>query len=371
MADSSPPGATEHGPVQKRIASRSKISGQWANAAPEVLQSTQPPPLDPPEPRLAANNVAYSGAQFLEGYGDAPAGQVLQSTAPLLPSPPPPPPATPLPSVTPPPPPSQVLQSTVSLPALLSPSDLQRYRTAHPKRLAGLQDEARAILNCHANAPPNDPADVSEAWHGWRSYVASHEQGLAIIGAGIAKVTAEFVPNTKDANRGNKPRTDLFLHRVDGSAVRIHPGSTRKRDAKPVEVPRVLQSTALTVTSAALQAIPQGDRMSHIDALQTLWRLVPMGPPCSWRLAPGASLVDLTDESLFPWTLFVANVAEAMRVLAEETIGEVCLVHPSRAGQLVTLRITTGGSPPHVHNLHLRPVFRKGVLVRAKSLLQE
>ena len=362
MAGSSPPGATEHGPDQKRIASGSKISGQWANAAPEVLQSTQLPPLDPPEPRLAANNVAYSAAQFLEGYGDAPAGQVLQSTAPLLPSPPPPPTATPLPPVTPPPPPSQVLQSTVSLPALLSPADLQRYRTADPKRLAELQDEARAILNCHANAPPNDPADVSEAWHGWRSYVASHEQGLAIIGAGIARVTAEFVPNTKDANRGNKPRTDLFLHRVDGSAVRIHPGSTRKRDAKPVEVPPVLQSTALTVTSAALQAIPQVDRMSHIDALQMLWRLAPMGP---------SLLVDLTNESLFPWTLFVANVAEAMRVLAEETIGEVCLVHPSRAGQLVTLRITTGGSPPHVHNLHLWPVFRKGVLVRAKSRLQE
>ena len=53
-----------------------------------------------------------------------------------------------------------------------------------------------------------------------------------------------------------------------------------------------------------------------------------------------------------------------------ENVEEVCLVHPSTDGDLVTLRITAGTSPPHVHHLQLHPRFNKdGVLVKVKALM--
>ena len=124
----------------------------------------------------------------------------------------------------------------------------------------------------------------------------------------------------------------------------------------------MLQSTSLPVNASSLGAIPQIDRMSHLDALWRLWPLVPVRAPV---------LVDLTDESLFPWRLFLANVASALAAIGKENVEEVCLVHPSADGDVVTLRITAGSSPPHVHLLQLQPLFNKyHVLVKAKALLE-
>ena len=123
----------------------------------------------------------------------------------------------------------------------------------------------------------------------------------------------------------------------------------------------VLQSTSLPVNASSLGAIPQVDRMSHLEALGRLWPLVRIDAHL---------LVDLTYENLFPWRLFLANVASALEAIGNENVEEVCLVHPSTDGDLVTLRITAGTSPPHVHHLQLHPRFNKdGVLVKMKALM--
>ena len=101
--------------------------------------------------------------------------------------------------------------------------------------------------------------------------------------------------------------------------------------------------------------------MSHLEALGRLWPLVRIDAHL---------LVDLTNENVFPWRLFLANVASALEAIGNENVEEVCLVHPSTDGDLVTLRITAGTSPPHVHHLQLHPRFNKdGVLVKVKALM--
>ena len=328
------------------------------------------PAPEPAEQTASGKERRWQAGQRIAKDQQAATAAAVISTAelaPPVPSAPTPPTAVPLSNVTPPPPQptdnqpaNQVLQSTVSLPMLFSQAELQDLRR-QITRLKALHDEARALLNSHADAPPTSPVDVSVAWRNWRPYVASHAEGPAIVGAGIAKVTVESVANTKDSNRQNKNRTDFFFHRVDGSAARVHPGSTRKADAKVAEVPLVLQSTSLPVNASSLGAIPQVDRMSHLEALGRLWPLVRIDAHL---------LVDLTDENLFPWRLFLANVASALEAIGNENVEEVCLVHPSTDGDLVTLRITAGTSPPHVHHLQLHPRFNKdGVLVKVKALM--
>ena len=346
--------------------------GCWPPSTAEAkqLDISEPAP-EPAEKTASGKESRWQAGQRIAKHQQAATAAavlpVLAGLAPPVPSAPTPPTAVPLSNVTPPPPQptdnqpaNQVLQSTVSLPMLFSQAELQDLEP-QITRLKALHEEARALLNSHADAPPTSPVDVSVAWRNWRSYVASHAEGPAIVGAGIAKVTVESVANTKDSNRQNKNRTDFFFHRVDGSAARVHPGSTRKTDAKVAEVSLVLQSTSLPVNASSLGAIPQVDRMSHLQALRRLWPLVPIDAPL---------LVDLTDESLFPWRLLLANVASALEAIGNENVEEVCLVHPSTDGDLVTLRITAGSSPPHVHHLQLHPRFNKdGVLVKAKALL--
>ena len=346
--------------------------GCWPPSTAEAKQiDISEPAPEPAEQTASGKESRWQAEQRIAKHQQAATAAVvlpvLAGLAPPVPSAPPLPTAVPLSNVTPPPPQptdnqpaNPLLQSTVSLPMLFSQAELQDLGP-QITRLKALHGEARALLNSHADAPPTSPVDVSVAWQNWRSYVASHAEGPAIVGAGIAKVTVESVANTKDSNRQNKNRTDFFFHRVDGSAARVHPGSTRKTDAKVVEVPLVLQSRSLPVNASSLGAIPQIDRMSHLDALWRLWPLVPIHAPV---------LVDLTDGSLFPWRLFLANVASALAAIGNENVEAVSLVHPSKDGDVVTLRITAGSSPPHVHHLQLHPLFNKnGVLVKVKALL--
>ena len=74
---------------------------------------------------------------------------------------------------------------------------------------------------------------------GWRNYLACHPYAREIIGEGVAGFDARFL-NALEPNRdklnlpGNfgQHRFDFVVHRVDGTAVRLHP--SEKQDGKPV-----------------------------------------------------------------------------------------------------------------------------------------
>ena len=74
---------------------------------------------------------------------------------------------------------------------------------------------------------------------GWRDYLACHAEARRIIGPGVVGFEGRFLdflePNRGQLNlpgRYGKQRFDFVVHRMDGTACRLHPSETR--DAKPV-----------------------------------------------------------------------------------------------------------------------------------------
>ena len=105
------------------------------------------------------------------------------------------------------------------------------------------------------------------------------------------------------------------MHRLDGTAVRLHPGAQRSSDAAIVFVPaKVLQNTLEDV-----KLIPQTDRVSKQDAFN---RLVSLSDRVEQPLADN----DLTDGSRFPWPRFVASLGRlAPMLMGQGSISKVRL----------------------------------------------
>ena len=135
------------------------------------------------------------------------------------------------------------------------------------------------------------------------------------MGPGVVKVTAQRLPDTPAPNRFGENRLDFFVHRLDGTAVRLHPGAQRSSDAAIVFVPaKVLQNTLEDV-----KLIPQTDRVSKQDAFN---RLVTFSDRVEQPLADN----DLTDGVRFPWPRCVASLGRlAHRVMGEGSIRKVRL----------------------------------------------
>ena len=71
-----------------------------------------------------------------------------------------------------------------------------------------------------------------EHWFPWRRYIACHEHAYDIIGTGVTLAIAQYIPNTRDPNRGYQKRLDFVIYRTDGTSCRLHPGGKQCNDAK-------------------------------------------------------------------------------------------------------------------------------------------
>ena len=195
----------------------------------------------------------------------------------------------------------EVRQSTV----LLTVEDLQALRTSPH----GNHKEARELLQKCAKDTEAETIDLTLVWEHWRAYIAKHKQSEEIVGPGVVSLKAERIPNSFDPNRFGAKRVDFFVHRIDGTAVRLHPGTTRANDAKIVVVP----AKVVLNTLDELALIPQIDRVSCHDAFNRLVK-----HPIDDN--------DLTDGSRFPWPRFVANLGRlAPVVMGEGSISKVRL----------------------------------------------
>jgi hypothetical protein len=116
-------------------------------------------------------------------------------------------------------------------------------------------------------------------------------------------------------HQGPQPRRattpGLCLHRADSFYCRLHPGSTKRTDAKPIFQPHPANDSATDRITAQTQwrslradacareaasLVPQIDRISKTEAYQSL-QGTPLGP--------------LTHEDFsFPWWLFLANLGK-------------------------------------------------------------
>ena len=125
---------------------------------------------------------------------------------------------------------------------------------------------------------------------------------------------------------------DFIVRRTDGSAYRLHPGSTRKQDAKPHYLPPssfTNESTATEHThtnSSAFswpkaQLIPQSDRIGRRQAWHRLTAI-----RTEHRERGVDATLDLSDGTIFPWKLLFCNFAHSTAPILGAGI---CTVHLS------------------------------------------
>ena len=107
----------------------------------------------------------------------------------------------------------------------------QREAARGPPR--SLHKLARDALDAISNSPTQHTVDL-DGYFPWVQYVAAHTHSAAIIGPGITRARAVFLPGTNDPNRGGAPRLDFCFYRTDGTVCRVHPGGKPKNDAKLV-----------------------------------------------------------------------------------------------------------------------------------------
>ena len=317
--------ATEHSTAQQWLMS-SPVQMQVSTPVPqtpatadrthadETTRTLKPSDEElPPLPTEPPANFPEQCAKWMMQLTDEQMKRVCPPPPVQLPSPPPAPArAPPLPAATIPPP---ATKHSILLHPDEAHTQMLEARTQYAPGV--LHRLARAALDGIANAGPERP-------HGdlpfpWQSYVACHVQAADIIGSGIVRAAAEFITTTQDPNRYGQPRLDFVFYRADGSYCRLHPGSRRQGDAKPVfiacshatELPasssghvteqpasaeqqwRTLHGRIVTLEFAA--AIPQIDRIGKQQALRALQTLC-LGPLPTDALAA------------FKWWLFVCNL---------------------------------------------------------------
>ena len=124
-------------------------------------------------------------------------------------------------------------RDAAQLPAVLLPQHViaiqQEEAARGPPR--SLHRLARDALNAISNSANRSPVNLDGVFP-WMQYVAAHPQSADIIGTGITRAHAVFLPGTNDPNRGGAPRLDFCFYRTDGTFCRVHPGRRRKEDAQ-------------------------------------------------------------------------------------------------------------------------------------------
>ena len=128
-------------------------------------------------------------------------------------------------------------EHSVALPVLLAAADVDAERALEEKIKPprSLHRSARNTLNGMIAAGVDSDIDRNlENWFDWRRYIACHKYAYDIIGTGVTHARAEYLPQTRDPNRGNQERLDFVIYRTDGSTCPLHPGNTRSNDAKVI-----------------------------------------------------------------------------------------------------------------------------------------
>ena len=216
-----------------------------------------------------------------------------------------------------------------------------------PRR--NLQQLARDALNAIAEAGVHSTANTNlDEWFPWREYIACHAKAPVIIGAGVTHAVAKFIDGTRDGNRDGQARLDFFVYRSDGTYCRLHPGSTRKLDAKLVfgtvsqapntdapvmgAVDPATERIHMTVPQIPLtydycSTIPQVDHIGKKDAYRLLLQ-APLG------------LLPITEDAPFKWWFFVCNVGKKTRELIGPGLTEARLEHKLLHGNHVGLLFT-------------------------------
>ena len=213
-----------------------------------------------------------------------------------------------------------------------------------------LHREARQWLNQVANGHyGNEPVmDLTTLWPQWSAWLATQPVATQSFESDVAAFTAESIENTRDPNRGGRPRVDFCVRLVDGSYWRFHPGTKVSNSAEPRHIPATLPDTT---RGAVEQAAQQWTRISD-DNVWTISRsrLVPqtdrVGKNAVWQqispllmqdeIPARPDSVDITDGILLPWWLWVSNLGQRTLDVIDNGIRQVLLSRTSEQEVLFT-----------------------------------
>ena len=208
-----------------------------------------------------------------------------------------------------------------------------------PLRREDLHCEARNWLNqiANGNYTDQDIADLTEIWPRWNAWLATQSEATQSFESDVTAITAEAIENTKDPNRGGRPRVDFCVRLVDGSYWRFHPGSKEQNSAKPLHISATLpdatrgaaehaaiqwttlsQGNVWTITQSTL--VPQTDRMGKAAVWQQVSALLEKN-----AIPREDEFIDITDGAIFPWWLWASNLGHRTRDVIGEGIKEVHL----------------------------------------------
>ena len=227
---------------------------------------------------------------------------------------------------------------------LLTLNDLPELRQRGHGLLGVLHDEARAFTNKFANADHEAigvQANLTTDWPNWKLYIANHKLATELIGPGVKAFTVEFIDGTKDPNRGGRPRLDLVIRHTDNAYWRLHPGSTRKTDAKPKFFPASAPEPAAYEPASAPEPAayewrrPGAAGIFSYDRAKLVPRIDQLGKEDIWQAAqsiprdcipnePSGKWLDITDGRRLRWWLWICNLGNHTRTV----IGAgVCTAH--------------------------------------------
>jgi len=217
----------------------------------------------------------------------------------------------------------------------------------------------------------------------WRQYVKDHPNAHEIIGNGIQKILAEYIPGTRDASNQGKMRMDIHVYRLDGSYSRLHPGPVCKSryffDA-PVNQKllyhfpdcRRRPHCALPFYKHDAKSMPLWDMIGK----EMMWSLVHRAFATEQlRSTPSATHMDITgSNSPVPWRLWVSNLGKSTDAFIAAGI-KTMWVHQQDCrsdNELPTIVFTAGRCDNTVHELCLiRNVNDYNVYFKPKLVMME
>ena len=111
-----------------------------------------------------------------------------------------------------------VIQDTAEKEVIVSLDEL-RVLSGQQISKQRLHREARGWLDHIANGDHGDQRimDLTNIWSNWKSWLATQPESTQAFQCDVAAFTAEAIENTRDPNRGGRPRVDFCAKLVDGS----------------------------------------------------------------------------------------------------------------------------------------------------------
>ena len=106
-----------------------------------------------------------------------------------------------------------------------------RQETTNKGCRKAMRNELNRIASAEDKTPTtlSFPLDCREV--PWMEYLAHHEKNNEIIGTGIVRFVAQFMPNITDPNRRHQLRLNFIAQRSTGECVMMHLGSKAGQDA--------------------------------------------------------------------------------------------------------------------------------------------